>query len=47
MPVPAPTMIIGTCGFSGGRKAIVGFRTRTKTVPPSGVSARWREHTPR
>ena len=34
--MPAPIMIIGMCGFSGGRKAMVGFRMNTKTVPPSG-----------
>jgi hypothetical protein len=31
-PVPAPIMIIGNCGSSGGRKAIVGSRTKANTV---------------
>ena len=47
MPVPAPIMIIGRCGFSGGRNGKVGSRPVTKTVPPSGVSRRWCEQTPR
>ena len=47
MPVPAPTMIIGTWGFSGGRKVMLGLRTKVNTVPPSGTSPRWPEHTPR
>ena len=47
MPVPAPTMIIGTCGFSGGRKAMLGWRTKVNTVPPSGTWLRCPEHTPR
>jgi hypothetical protein len=38
-------MTMGTPG-SGGRNAIVGFRTKTKTVPFSGSSARWPEATP-
>ncbi len=29
-------MIIGTCGFSGGRKAMDGSRTNVNTVPFSG-----------
>src|ERR1700758_3054352 len=29
-------MIIGTCGLSGGRNGIVGFRTKPYTVPPIG-----------
>ena len=44
--MPAPTMIIGTCGFSGGRNGIDGGRTKTKTVPSTGTVARWLEHTP-
>ncbi len=40
MPVPAPTMIIGTCGFSGGRNGIVGLRTKVKTVLPSMLASR-------
>ena len=40
-------MIIGTCGFSGGRKLMLGERTKVNTVPPSGTSPRCPEHTPR
>ena len=40
-------MIIGMCGFSGGRKAMLGCRTKANTVPPSGTSRRCPEHTPR
>jgi hypothetical protein len=40
-------MIIGTCGFSGGWKAMLGCRTKANTVPRSGTSLRCREHTPR
>ena len=39
-PVPAPTMIIGTCGFSGGRNAIDGSCTNADTVVFSGLAAR-------
>src|SRR2546429_9061221 len=31
-PVPGPTMIIGTCGLSGGRNGIVGLPTKPYTV---------------
>jgi hypothetical protein len=44
--VPAPIMIIGTCGFSGGRNGIDGGRTKTKAVPATGTCARWLEQTP-
>src|SRR3954453_7955235 len=47
IPVPAPAMIIGTCGFAGGRKGMLGCRTKTKTVPRSGTVVRLRVHTPR
>ncbi len=40
-------MIIGTCGFSGGRNGIVGLRTNVKTVPSTSLRPRWVEHTPR
>jgi hypothetical protein len=43
--VPAPIMTIGICG-SGGRKAMVGSRTKTNTVPSTGNWARWPEATP-
>ena len=32
-------MIIGMCGFSGGRKAMLGGRTNVNTVPFSGSDA--------
>ena len=47
IPVPAPTMIIGVCGLSGGRNGIDGSRTNTNAVPCSGRAARYVEHTPR
>jgi hypothetical protein len=39
-------MIIGTWGFSGGRNGIDGGRTKTKTVPSTGMLARCPEQTP-
>ena len=45
-PVPAPTMIIGVCGFAGGRNAMLGDRTNAKTVPSVGSTARCPEPTP-
>ena len=39
-------MIIGTCGLSGGRKAMVGSRTNTKSVLFAGLCAMWLEQTP-
>ena len=40
IPVPAPTMIIGMCGFSGGRNGMVGLRTNVNTVLPSMLASR-------
>ena len=45
-PVPAPIMIIGVCGFSGGRNAMLGERTKVNTVPFSGSPARYPEPIP-
>jgi hypothetical protein len=39
-------MIIGTCGFSGGRNGIDGSRTNTNAVPFSGAFARCPEQIP-
>ena len=39
-------MIIGMCGFSGGRNAMLGGRTNTNTVPAFGSAARCVELTP-
>src|SRR5215211_3243839 len=46
IPVPAPTMIIGTCGLAGGRNGMVGLRTNVNWVLPSTLLARWLEATP-
>ncbi len=39
-------MIIGMCGFSGGRNAMLGCRTNTNTVLFTGRAARWPEQMP-
>ena len=39
-------MIIGMCGFSGGRKGIAGCRTKANRVPFTAVCATYAEHTP-
>ena len=39
-PVPGPTIIIGTCGLSGGRNGIVGLRTKPNTVASTRSPAR-------
>jgi hypothetical protein len=39
-------MIIGVCGFSGGRKAMLGGRRNVNTVARSGSDARYPEPTP-
>jgi hypothetical protein len=39
-------MIIGRCGFSGGRNGMVGLRTKVNCVLFSMLLARWLEATP-
>ena len=39
-------MIMGVCGFAGGRNAMLGDRTNAKTVPSVGSTERCPEPTP-